>query len=75
MQLASESGNGLGYTGKTLTVGRFIIHERIQEIAYARNGNAHNPTAYKVWDIFEDGKRILSCGTLREAKKAAKELA
>lgn len=63
----------VGYTGKQIDYKGVSIFERIVHYAYARNGNAHNPTAYKAWDIFRfgepgNGAPHLSCRTLRAAK-------
>jgi hypothetical protein len=70
----NESTFGIGYTGKVVWHHGIGIYERIVHYAYARNGNAHNPTAYKAWDIFTVGKPgngapWLSCRKLKEAKQ------
>lgn len=69
---------GIGYTGKKHVHKGIAIFERIVHYAYARNGNAHNPTPYIAWDIFtvgdsENGAPFMSCRTLKEAKEIIDE--
>jgi len=67
---AATTGNGLGYTGRIIAAPGGEIRERIYQIAYARNGNAHNPTQYKQWDLFVGGEFVGAFRTLRAAKAA-----
>lgn len=53
--------------------GQTIVIERIpQGVAYARNGNAHNPTRYYVWQAYLNGTVVpIKRETRREAWEAA----
>jgi len=78
MTNATSATAGIGYTGKCVHHLDVPIYERIVHYAYARNGNAHNPTPYKAWDIFRfgspgNGAPHMSCRTLREAKKIIRD--
>lgn len=47
---------------------RATITRIVTRIAYARNGNAHNPTKYHAWAIAVDGKPEGQASTLAKAK-------
>lgn len=57
------------YKGRTVTITRYHFGT-----AYARSGNAHNPTRYYRWGTAVDGKTCtLSAGTRREAIAVARD--
>jgi hypothetical protein len=55
-----------------LVVGSYTIEKVVSRIAYARNGNAHNPTTYYEWILKMDGRLMDRFISLRDAKAAAK---
>ncbi len=52
---------------KTQSIGRIQVTKRIIGYAYARNGNAHNPTPKVIWETFVDGKLVGTSRLKREA--------
>lgn len=71
-----ETRNALvrGYTGKVVNYKNAVIREFITTYAYGRNGNAHNPTPQRIWNVFVAGKLVDTCRLLRIAKTAVDAL-
>lgn len=61
----------IGDITRTITYRQWTIKARIYRVAYPRNGNTHNPTTYKRWDVYMPGCRqpVDSLRTLRMAKQ------
>lgn len=57
-----------GFTGKQVEYKGVVIGEFISGYAYARNGNAHNPTPERSWVVFGEFFTLL-----RKAKAAVDE--
>ena len=55
-------------TNTTATIERFVTRE-----AYARNGNAHNPTKYNAWRCIVGGKVVGQQASLEKAKDFLRE--
>lgn len=54
--------------------GLFQIIRRVVRVAYARNGNTHNPTPYYNWDVYYGGEIFArGCTTFQEAKDAVSD--
>jgi len=53
-------------TGQTVTFKRFLVRE-----AYAKNGNAHNPTPTYQWAAYHNGILIASAPLKRIAREIA----
>jgi hypothetical protein len=71
---ATETGNGTGLTGRVIVRNGCQIREVIVRIAYARNGNTHNPTKEKEWLVYSpSGTYIDRAVRLRDAKVIADE--
>ena len=51
------------------------ILKRLERVAYAKNGNVHNPKHYFRWDLYVDGRLYLpSLPTKREAVSEAAQV-
>lgn len=66
-------GRWLGDIVRERVVGAATIKQRVSRVAYARNGNALNPTLTYAFDVYVAGKLVVICHTLRAAKLAAAE--
>jgi len=55
------------------TVGCCTITKWITGYAYARNGNAHNPTPRVRWMVTDQSRLVGGAATLREAKEIARD--
>lgn len=63
----------LGSITKRWTIRNFEIRQRVIWIAYARNGNTHNPTISYRYDVYQDGDCLMwGVPTLHAAKKYTK---
>jgi hypothetical protein len=49
------------------------VERVLDRYAYARNGNAHNPTPYYIWTVSYKGRRVGSQHSLKDAKSLAVE--
>ncbi len=60
----------VGYSHAVLiyTKGTCTIHRWVGRYAYARNGNAHNPTPSYRYTVFCNGKNVGSTSKLKDAK-------
>jgi hypothetical protein len=50
----------------------YSIERTVSRVAYARNGNAHNPTREYTWHVFHNGRPI---GTVARAGAAIEVIA
>lgn len=57
-----------------MSAARIRIDREVSRVAYAKNGNTHNPTKTYRWVAFVDDRRVGTCAKLRDAKDLANEV-
>ncbi len=57
-----------GTTVKVLTHKGVEIRKVVSRVAYARNGNGHNPTVTYRWEAWKNGRCVGTASRLREVK-------
>lgn len=48
----------LGAVVGRIKVGPYEVEKRVAHVAYARNGNQHNPSVTYSWTVFRSGRRL-----------------